>query len=202
MTDLSPPLQRRSQNTLDAISLATRKLLQTRSFKALTIQDIVNEANSSTGSFYARFKGKKALLHYLHEELATRSVKDLQDFLDSGEITMVTKEELAERLVPDLVRSHMEYRGVYRAITIESLDDPQFVKRAQKLVQTLAFMIAAHTMPTAKQKKAHIMNVQEAMGTVLAILDRKLFVPQPATRRASAKEIARLQRIFLASFDP
>lgn len=202
MTDLSPPLQRRSQNTLDAISAATRKLLQTRSFKALTIQDIVNEAKSSTGSFYARFKGKRALLHYLHEELATRSVNELQELFDSGEITMLTKEELAEQLVPELVRSHTEYRGVFRAITIESLDDPQFVKRAQKLVQTLGCLIAGHTVPTAKQKKTHTMNVQVAMGTVLAILDQKLWVPPPETRRANAKEIARLQRIFLASFDP
>ena len=70
MSDLSPPLQRRSQATLDAISNATRQLLRTRSFTELTIQNIVTKAKSSAGAFYTRFKGKRALLHFLHEELA------------------------------------------------------------------------------------------------------------------------------------
>ena len=104
MQTLSPPLQRRSQDTLDAISAATKKLLRTRSFTELTIQDIVKEANSSAGSFYARFKNKRALLHYLHEELATDSVERLHAFIETAEFKAVTPVELAELIVPDMVR--------------------------------------------------------------------------------------------------
>jgi len=53
-------------------------LLRTRSFTELTIQDIVKEANSAAGSFYARFKGKRALLHFLHQELAEAWLKQIR----------------------------------------------------------------------------------------------------------------------------
>ncbi len=125
--DLSAPLQRRSRNTLDAISSAMKELLRTRSFTELTIQNIVNEANSSAGSFYARFKGKRVLLHFLHEELAADSLRQFREFIEASGSKAVTPAELAELLVPELVRSHTENRGVLRAVLVESLDDPLFV---------------------------------------------------------------------------
>ena len=199
MQDLSPPLQRRSQDTLDAISSATKELLRTRSFRELTIQDIVRAANSSAGSFYARFKGKRALLHFLHQELAETSVRDLHAFIDAAEFKAVTPAELAELLVPDLVRFHAENRGVLRATMVESLDDPLFVERSIGLVRAIAELIAEHTTRTAKRKDRHVFNVQQAIGAVLAILDQGLFMEKRSTRPAPPSEVARLQRIFLAS---
>ena len=77
MKDLSPPLQRRSQRhprcDLEGNERAASDAI---TFTELTIQDIVRtQANSSAGSFYARFKGKRALLHFLHEELAESSLE-------------------------------------------------------------------------------------------------------------------------------
>ncbi len=199
MKDLSPPRQRRSQDTLDAISKATKELLRTHTFSELTVQDIVRAADSSAGSFYARFKGKRALLHYLHDELAESSVDDMRDFIDTAEFKAVTPTELAEQLVPELVRFHVEHRGILRATMIESLDDPLFVERAVKLVRAIAELVAEHTTRTAKRKDRHVTNVQQALGAVIAILDQSLFFDKSDTPSVSGAEVARLQRIFVAS---
>ena len=198
---LNPPLQQRSQDTLDAISRATRKLLKSRSFRDLTIADIVKEAGSSAGSFYARFKGKQDLLHYLHEEQAASSIQQLEAYISTSGDKLVTPVELAEGLVPDMVRSHIENRGIIRATLVESLDDPGFGRRAMKLVRTIATMIASQTTLTAKTKEEHAINIQRAMGSVIAILDQNLFYDKTSLRSVPEEEVARLVRIFQASLD-
>lgn len=199
MENLSPPLQQRSKDTLDAISNATKELLRTRSFTELTIQDIVKEAGSSAGSFYARFKGKRALLHYLHEELAESWLAQLRESSAASELEAVPPAMAAELLVPELVRSHTENRGILRATLVEALDDPLFIERALKLVHSISELLAKHIARTAKRKDRHVANVQQALGAVIAILDQSLFYDKSSTRKVPSAEIARLQRIFVAS---
>ena len=199
METLSPPLQQRSKDTLDAISNATKKLLRTRSFTELTIQDIVKEAGSSAGSFYARFKGKRALLHYLHGELAEAWVQQIRDFVASSEISEMPPAELAKSLVPEIIDSHIENRGILRATLVESLDDPLFIERAANLIHSISEAIAECTQRTAKGKDRHVANIGQAIATVVAILDQNHFYDRSSTRRPPKAEVARLQRIFLAS---
>lgn len=74
MTTLAPsrqptlraPLQARSRATLERIYAATERLLEHRPFQQITVQQIVREARTSVGSFYARFADKDALLPALH----------------------------------------------------------------------------------------------------------------------------------------
>ncbi|MEZ4425661.1 MAG: TetR/AcrR family transcriptional regulator [Gemmatimonadota bacterium] len=73
---LNPPRQARSRATLERILTATRTLLEEREFADITVDDIVQGASSSKGSFYHRFADKEALLvHLLREEheAATRA---------------------------------------------------------------------------------------------------------------------------------
>jgi AcrR family transcriptional regulator len=62
-----PPRQKRAQQTLDRIVTATDRLLRKRAFEDITITDIVAAAETSTGSFYARFDSKESLLPYVYE---------------------------------------------------------------------------------------------------------------------------------------
>ncbi|GEM_PF-5434239 len=202
MEDVSPPRQQRSKETLGAIASATRRLLLTQSFSELTIQSIVSEANSSAGSFYARFKGKRALLHYLHEDFAQTSLEEMQAFVVAEKIDTVTVEHLAELLIPELVRSHVENRGILRAALIESLDDPVFTERAAKFVASIAELIADHTVRTASRRDRHVSNVARTLLAIIAILDQTLFFAKSSPPRISSSEIARLRRIFVASLCP
>ena len=63
----SPPSQARSRETVDRFALAAEALLRTHSFEEIGIQDIVRRAGRPTGSFYARFASKEALLPLLYQ---------------------------------------------------------------------------------------------------------------------------------------
>ena len=70
------PLQDRSRRTFEAILDATETLLARRPFEEISIAEIVLKAGSSTGSFYARFPAKDALLPALYvAALAGRSIE-------------------------------------------------------------------------------------------------------------------------------
>ena len=51
---LNPPKQSRSRRTLERIVQAALKILEEQGHKALTVQAVVDRADSSVGSFYAQ----------------------------------------------------------------------------------------------------------------------------------------------------
>ncbi len=65
---VQPAKQDRSRKTQDRILRATEKLLRREQFEAISVRRIVEEAGTSIGSFYARFRDKHALLPVLYAE--------------------------------------------------------------------------------------------------------------------------------------
>ncbi len=203
VSELSPPLQQRSRRTLNAISEAAKRLLQKHTFAELTIEQIIKDAGSSTGSFYARFKGKRALLHHLHEEYAEASRTDVQAFVDTMAGATLSVEAFAEIWIPEVVQSHFENRGLFRATMIETLDDPEFAIRAGKLIRYVSTMLAKIVADPSNDRDAHVRNIEQSMRVVMAVLDQDLlYVRQGRPRKLSAEKINRLKRIFIASMTP
>ena len=66
---LHSPKQERSRRTLNAIVRASLELLSEGGLEGTTVQEIVDRAGRSVGSFYARFAGKADLLRYLEHAL-------------------------------------------------------------------------------------------------------------------------------------
>jgi AcrR family transcriptional regulator len=62
-----PPKQERSRKTLERIASAALELLRESGLEGTTVSDIVERANTSVGSFYARFGGKDDLVRYLRD---------------------------------------------------------------------------------------------------------------------------------------
>lgn len=56
-------VQARSKETEEALAQAARELLATRSFPDIRVDEVARRAGLSVGGYYARFKGKNALLH-------------------------------------------------------------------------------------------------------------------------------------------
>lgn len=99
-----PPRQDRSRETLRKIIEAAEELLDGRSFEDITVDEIINLAEVSRSSFYARFPSKEALLPALYDAFLQRGRSALADAvaLDPASIT-------PEVLVTSLVESHLRF---------------------------------------------------------------------------------------------
>lgn len=119
------PRQDRSRRTLGAIVEATEKLLERRSFEEISIAEIVLKSGSSTGSFYARFPTKEALLPALyaryHASLPERIVR-LRSALERRNQTL----QRACRLIVEEFAASFEGReNLMRAIVLYARTKPE-----------------------------------------------------------------------------
>jgi AcrR family transcriptional regulator len=98
---------------------ASLEILEREGPEGLTVQAIVSRAGSSVGSFYARFRGKEELLHYLGERVWRESALRWDEALASRDWTGLSLPELAQgavRLLGEAGRSRAVYlRALERA---------------------------------------------------------------------------------------
>ena len=122
---LNPPKQSRSRRTLERIVQAALKILEEQGHKALTVQAVVDRADSSVGSFYARFSGKEDLLDYLGERLWDEALERWDGAIRSRNWSEIDLQHIAESSVGLLVDI-----GVSRAVYLRALDQAQGVNGA------------------------------------------------------------------------
>ena len=117
---LNPPKQSRSRKTLERIVQAALEILGEQGHKALTVQTVVDRADSSVGSFYARFSGKEDLLDYLGERLWDEALERWDSAIRSRNWSEIDLQDIAESSVSLLVEI-----GVSRAVYLRALDQAQ-----------------------------------------------------------------------------
>jgi AcrR family transcriptional regulator len=103
---LHPPKQARSRRTLNRIVRAALDLIAERGVEATGVHDIVARADSSVGSFYARFEGKEDLLLYLEERLWADAEERWAEALDEGRWRELSLEELVAAVVRVLLEAY------------------------------------------------------------------------------------------------
>ena len=79
---LHTPKQTRSKKTLERILSAARNLMALEGVDSVGVTEIVAAADSSVGSFYARFDGKEDLVRVLHERLWAEASSRWHDGLE------------------------------------------------------------------------------------------------------------------------
>lgn len=127
------PRQERSRRTLDRILDAAERLLAERSFEEITVAEIVREADSSVGAFYARFSDKESLLPALYD---LRYDPDLSDDFARG-LATVTREgttlrRTARETVRQIVRLYSENRWLLRAMALHARRNPGAIDAGQR----------------------------------------------------------------------
>lgn len=110
--NVNPPRQTRSKRTLERIVAASLEILATEGPSGLTVHSVVEKADSSVGSFYARFGGKEDLLDYLGERVWTEALARWNEALVSRDWASLELGEMVEGsvgLLLDAQRSRSAY---------------------------------------------------------------------------------------------
>lgn len=94
---VSRPKQARSEQTLRRLLDAGETLITQKGLADVSIPEIVRQANSSVGGFYARFRDKDELLRALEE----RFMADIGDRLD----TLTRVEDWEDSSLADVIRA-------------------------------------------------------------------------------------------------
>ena len=116
MSRLNQPQQARSQRTMNRILDAATKLLEEKSWQELSIQEIVSAANSSVGSFYARFQDKDGLLQALDDRFFDRLIGQIDAIVDDPLFQAMSLAETVHGLARLIVAIHSEQKGVQRTL--------------------------------------------------------------------------------------
>ena len=77
----------------DAFLDVAQRLIQTKGYEAMSIQDLLDELEASKGAFYHYFDSKQALLEAVVERFAEGAVASLQPILSDPELPALTKLE-------------------------------------------------------------------------------------------------------------
>lgn len=118
------PLQLRSRETLERVASATERLLEERTFEEITIGDILREARCSSGSFYARFAGKDALLPFLYERYDAQLRPRLEARLAGEPWRGMGFREACSTLVRGMLEMYLERRNLMRALALYARTNP------------------------------------------------------------------------------
>lgn len=105
---VNEPQQARSKETMNRFVVAAERLLRDKPFDEITIGELVEVAERTVGSFYARFDDKWALLRTVMH----RYLGNIREFLDG----LLQAEEWREHSVHEMIRVFVHASvGLYQA---------------------------------------------------------------------------------------
>lgn len=203
----NPPLQERSRKTFEDLLAAGVRLLETRLFADVTVQDIVTEAASSAGSFYARFDDKTAFLHAMQIQMCEQEIQTVLAVVKDFEDRSVSVDDVSKMLTTGLVQSHRKHRGLLRSILTVAASEPELGERAGDLVAFSARACARITDAPGRTVTEIFEELCTGQLVVLAILDQHGFYSGISRTACDAPgmgtndEVSRLDRILRASMD-
>jgi AcrR family transcriptional regulator len=119
------PLQLRSRETLERVAAATERLLEERPFEEITIGEILRQASCSSGSFYARFGSKDALLPYLYERYDAELRPRIEARLARAPWSEMTFRDACATLVRGTLEMYLERRNLMRALALYARTHPE-----------------------------------------------------------------------------
>lgn len=156
---LRPPMQARSRATLDRILDAAEAMLAQTTFDELSINDLIRNARTSAGAFYARFDSKEGVLAALYDRhqvdvaAAAREIFDVEYWSDANVA------EIVQSIVAFIAKLYRQQRGLYRALVLHGYAHPDWRYQDPK---------ERSAMPTAR------------MGALLATRRDEIRHPDPA----------------------
>src|SRR5579884_2689085 len=91
---IRPPLQRRSQESLERVLQAGLDLLVEEGFEGFTLQEVSRRAGVSIGSIYARVPSREALILALHGRVMDTMIEQEDEFARDSALDGLPPREL------------------------------------------------------------------------------------------------------------
>ena len=127
------PKQQRSRETLERIVAAAERLLEDTPFERISVAEIVSEAGSTVGSFYARFPSKESLLPVIYERYDGLLRAEIDAFLASTARAELTLREVCRRSVAQIARMFRDRKWLMRAMALHARTHPAAVGTEPRL---------------------------------------------------------------------
>lgn len=159
---IQAPKQERSRRTFSNLLDATRELLATNNFDDIPVSDITGRAGVSTGSFYARFPDKIALLLALQERSLTEIRERLARQLDPGKWADKSLSTTVAEMIRSLVEIPDRHVPIFKAAMFGSLREPLLAMRVTEITEFKVELISRLVL----SKKAEIRAAQPAAVAV------------------------------------
>lgn len=131
----TPPVQRRSELTLQRIMAAAHEALEDKTLDELTLQELTARAGVTVGAFYQRFPSKAAFLEYL-EEGAYQEIAESGAALFTGTppAPAPSVRDYVRRFVAGMAGIYQEHRSILRELIQRSRSNQARQERRMDMV--------------------------------------------------------------------
>ena len=131
---IRPPLQRRSQESLDRVLRAGLQVLQEEGFEGFTLQEVSRRAGVSIGSIYARVSSREALIMAIYEYAMAWT--DEQDQIERDAVRDdLSPRERIELLVTDTANTMLAHADILRVFMRQAPVNPEIWERGAEKSQ-------------------------------------------------------------------
>jgi len=208
----APPAQARSRETLERFAEAAERLLETRNFEEISVQEIVRKSGRPIGSFYARFGGKDALLPLLYQRYHDRLDSMVRSELGGTDWPALGLGATIDAVIDFFVTLYERERGLLRAITLFARMRPEalpadLVPQRQRVYESIFRVFDRHRSRIAHPD--HEDAVRFGIFMVASVAREQILfghAPQaritPMSRRALKRELARALHSYLTREAP
>ncbi|HEX3615321.1 MAG TPA: TetR/AcrR family transcriptional regulator [Solirubrobacteraceae bacterium] len=126
---IRPPLQRRSQESLERVLQAGFELLQERGFEGFTLQEVSQRANVSIGSIYARVPSREALIMAVYERAMLWTEEQAGPLERAAHRPGTTREQI-EAIATEAATQVLTHDDVLRVFMRQAPLEPWIMERA------------------------------------------------------------------------
>lgn len=195
-----PPKQRRSRRTMDRIAEAALSLMEEKGEEAATVAAIVERAEASVGSFYARFPGKEDLFRYLEDRVWSEARDRWDEALAAESWEGRTMAEVVEGVVGLLLRlfraDYHRRRVLGNRASRDTAENPLRVNFHRYLLKTVTPILMAREEDVAhpEPKAAIEFGYRMVIGAIRELME----INEEEWKLAPGPELARAWRAYLS----
>ncbi|MFZ0091823.1 MAG: TetR/AcrR family transcriptional regulator [Solirubrobacteraceae bacterium] len=134
---IRPPLQRRSQQSLERVLQAGLEVLQQEGFDGFTLQEVSRRAGVSIGSIYARVPSREALIMAIYER-AMAWTEEQAPIVRAAVRADLTPRERIEAIVTEMASTMLDHGEILRVFMRVAPMNPDIWQRGAEKSQATA----------------------------------------------------------------